>query len=189
MSTSPRDARPATDTLASLAARFPYIRFRRNVAIIGVSTAVPTAPGTASGMLGKAQLTRLEAALKQTRERGFYRVLLLHHPPLAGLAPRRKSLHDSPALLHVLEGEGAELVLYGHNHRHQQASLDGSHGKVHIVGVPSASQTLCHEATAAWNLFAIRREDKAWITEMTTRCFDPEANSMMIRSRQTLTST
>ncbi len=178
------DARPATDTFACLAERFPYIRFRRNVAIIGVSTAVPTAPGIASGMLGKTQLTRLDAALKQTRERGFYRVLLLHHPPLAGLAPRRKALLDGPALVRILEDTGAELVLYGHNHRHQQASIDGAHGKVHVVGVPSASQSLCHEATAAWNLFAIRREDKAWITEMATRSFDPGANSMVTRSTQ-----
>jgi 3',5'-cyclic AMP phosphodiesterase CpdA len=181
------EVRLPADRGACLASRFPYLRFRRNIAIIGASTAVPTSPGMATGLLGEPQIARLNAALRQTRERGFYRVLLLHHPPLEGLAPRRKSLLDGAGLLSVLEGEGAELVLYGHNHRHQQSCIDGLHGKVHIIGVPSASQGLHNGATAAWNLFAIRREEKTWFAEMTTRCFDPVANSMATGSTQTLT--
>jgi hypothetical protein len=87
----------------------------------------------------------------------------------------------------MLETEGAELVLYGHNHRIQQTSITGRHGKVHIIGVPSASQGLCHGATAAWNLFAIRREDRIWTTEMTTRSFDCENHCMVAAATQTLT--
>jgi 3',5'-cyclic AMP phosphodiesterase CpdA len=169
-----------------LSAHFPFVRFRRNVAIIGISTAVPTWPGMASGRLGEDQVARLEAILREARERGFYRVLLLHHPPLEGLAPPRKALKDIAGLAHVLAGEGAELVLYGHNHRHEHTSISGAHGRAHAIGVPSASQTLYKGATAAWNLFVIRREDKAWFTDMTTRCFDPDAHRMITKSRQTL---
>lgn len=181
------EGRPSAVTDASLASRFPFVRYRRNVALIGVSTAIPTWPGMATGLIGQPQLARLDALLRQTRERGFYRVLLLHHPPLDGLAPPRKSLLDSAPLLRLLEGEGAELVLYGHNHRHQQSSLAGRHGRVHIVGIPSASQNLYNGATAAWNLFTIRREDKTWLADMTTRCFDPETDGMTTMSAQTLT--
>jgi 3',5'-cyclic AMP phosphodiesterase CpdA len=181
------EPRRAPDADSFLAANFPFIRFRRNVAIIGVSTAIPTWPGMASGRLGTQQLARLETILRETRERGFYRVLLLHHPPLAGLAPPRKSLHDSAGLVRLLEGEGAELVLYGHNHRHQHSSIASSYGKAHLIGVPSASQTLYKGATAAWNLFAIRREDKAWLADMTTRCFDPASRRMVTQATQTLT--
>ncbi|MDP9138498.1 MAG: metallophosphoesterase [Pseudomonadota bacterium] len=183
------EARLSPDPGQTLASRFPYVRFRRNVAIIGASTAVPTWPGMATGVLGEPQLARLEVALRQARERGFYRVLLIHHPPLAGLAPPRKSLLDGADLVRVLEREGAELVLYGHNHRHQQTSLAGRHGTVHLIGVPSASQNLYNDATAAWNLFFIRREDKAWIADRTTRSFDPQANCMVTLSTQTLTHT
>jgi len=39
--------------------RFPFVRRRGNVALIGLSTALPTAPLLATGRLGKRQLARL----------------------------------------------------------------------------------------------------------------------------------
>ncbi len=60
--------------------RFPFVRRRGNVALIGLSTALPTAPLLATGRLGKRQLARLLEILDQTR--GSFRIVLIHHPPL-----------------------------------------------------------------------------------------------------------
>jgi 3',5'-cyclic AMP phosphodiesterase CpdA len=58
----------------------PYVRQRRNVALIGVSSAVPTRPGRATGVLGAAQLEALASTLRNLRSRGFFRLLMIHHP-------------------------------------------------------------------------------------------------------------
>src|SRR5580692_10638884 len=52
----------------------------RDVTLIGLSTALPTAPLLATGRLGKRQLARLLEILDQTH--GLFRIALIHHPPL-----------------------------------------------------------------------------------------------------------
>src|SRR5688572_19054384 len=60
---------------------FPFVRLRRNIALIGVSSARPTGIGIAAGWLGREQIEALRKLLLHTRERGFFRVLMIHHPP------------------------------------------------------------------------------------------------------------
>src|SRR5271166_2629412 len=60
---------------------FPYLRVRREVAIIGLTSGVPTGPLMATGRLGKAQLAALAELLGETGARGLARVVLIHHPP------------------------------------------------------------------------------------------------------------
>ena len=75
---------------------FPSLRIRREVALIGLSTARPTAPFLATGRLGERQLARLDRMLEDTAGAGLFRVVLLHHPPaahtvrLAQVAARRR---------------------------------------------------------------------------------------------------
>jgi len=51
--------------------------------------------------------------LKTLRERGFCRVVMIHHPPLPGQAKDRKALTDAAAFKQMLEAEGAEAGLRG----------------------------------------------------------------------------
>jgi 3',5'-cyclic AMP phosphodiesterase CpdA len=162
--------------------QFPFVRLRRYVAMIGVSSARSTGVGMAWGELGERQIEALRAALAQTRRRGFYRILLIHHPPLAGLCPPRKSLIDAKLLLPVLESEGAELVLFGHNHEHHHIELASSNGPLHLFGVPSASLWPSAGTTAAWNLYRIRRQERSWLTDVTVRALDGESRSMVTLS-------
>ena len=166
------------ETKATLAGYFPLVRFRKSLAIIAVSTAVPTAVGIATGLLGEEQLERLAKVLADLRQRGFYRLLLIHHPPLRRLAPARKELLDGDRLRAVLEAEGTELVVYGHNHLHQRAEIASAHGPVHMIGIPSASQIEHHGCTAAWNLYEVKRQGGTWTTDVTTRSFDPQSRSI-----------
>ncbi|WP_137389747.1 metallophosphoesterase family protein [Rhodoligotrophos defluvii] len=154
-------------------APFPFIRTRRNVALIGLSTAVPTPMLVASGMLGARQIHRLAEILPMLKERGFFRVVLIHHPPLPGMNSPRKALEDAAALRDVLEREGAELVLHGHNHEHSLRQVFSRTGPVQVVGVPSASALGRHgKPPAAWYCYRISRAKGQWQCGVTVRSFD-----------------
>lgn len=168
------DIKPAgLPALSDADAFFPFVRQRRNVALIGLSSAVPQSLLRAGGHLGQGQLDRLGPILQDLRQRGFYRVVLIHHPPVPGLTRRRRALDDDAKLKLVLEEQGADLVLYGHNHRHGRTALQTRFGMAHIFGVPSATSPGhgTHDP-AAWYLYKIRRQDGAWTTQVTMRRWD-----------------
>ena len=59
---------------------YPFVRRRGPLALIGLSSAVPTAPFMATGRLGRAQLDALDRILAQLSAEQAFRVLLVHHP-------------------------------------------------------------------------------------------------------------
>jgi 3',5'-cyclic AMP phosphodiesterase CpdA len=153
---------------------FPFLRRRGNVALIGLSTAVPTAPLMATGRLGKHQLARLLELLDQTR--GMFRVVLIHHPAITPPKRRLRRLVDAADLLDVLADKGAELLLHGHDHHRALVWLEGPKTKIPAVGVPSASARAPHgdENCAGYNLFHIDGEAGNWRCEMVGRERDAE---------------
>jgi 3',5'-cyclic AMP phosphodiesterase CpdA len=152
-------------------APFPFVRRRGPLALIGVSSALPTPPFMATGELGPSQLEALERILADLSAEQAFRVLLVHHPLRS--AARMKRLTDSQALLALLERHGVEMVLHGHDHVHSTIWIDGPQGKIPVVGVPSAS-ALAHGRypAAAYNLFSVQREGDAWRCEQTVRGMD-----------------
>lgn len=164
---------------ASLATPFPFVRLRKNVALIGLSSAVPQNLRKAGGTLGAVQLKSLGPLLRDLRERGFARVVMIHHPPFPGLAIARKALTDAAALRDVIAAEGAELLLHGHNHRHMVNALPTRFGTAHAVGVPSASMAVAGRHTpAAWNLYRIVRTDGRWTITLRQRRYDPASGTL-----------
>ena len=150
--------------------RFPFVRLRRNIALIGVNGAVPQDMLRAGGAVGAAQIERLRQKLKSLRERGYYRVVMIHHPPIPGLAHPLRALSDAAELKKLISEEGAELVLHGHNHTRSLNWLDSPHGAVPIIGVPSASMVDDgHHEAAAWNSYDIDRAKGKWQTNVTIR--------------------
>lgn len=155
---------------------FPYVRVRKNVALIALSSAVPSMWFAAGGRVSKPQLEGLKVLLPRLREQGFFRTVLVHHPPLPGQAKVRKALWNAADLKAILVAEGAELVLHGHNHQHMHEALKTGHGTAQIFGVPSASaQETNHKPAAAWNLYQIRREDGVWRCQVEVRGWDKGA--------------
>jgi 3',5'-cyclic AMP phosphodiesterase CpdA len=137
-------------------AAFPYIRRRGTVALIGLSSGVPTAPLLASGELGDRQTHALAALLRQARSDGLIRVVMIHHPPVVNGASLGRGLRDAHAFETVIGAEGAELVIHGHNHRQSVKRIAGPGGDVPVVGVASASAVPgSPRHMAAWHLYEI----------------------------------
>ena len=152
------------------AADFPYLRRRGPMALIGLSSGVPSAPLMATGRLGPTQLGRLGEMLDALKTERPFRVVLIHHPPVSE-AKAYKRLLDADALKRVLAEYGAELLLHGHDHSRMLNWLAGPDGtRVAAVGVPSASAApgMSHN-DAAYNLYAIDGAPGAWRCDMTSR--------------------
>ena len=147
---------------------FPSVRRRGPLALISLSTAVPTLPLLATGTLGRDQLASLEALLDRLATEDVFRVLLVHHPLKSDA--RQKRMTDAPALLALLKRHGVELVLHGHDHVHSTIWIDGPNGNIPVLGVPSASALAHgHYPAAAYNLLRIQKDNAGWHCEQTVR--------------------
>jgi 3',5'-cyclic AMP phosphodiesterase CpdA len=155
-------------TAAGGAVSLPLLRRRGPLALIGVSTAVPTAPLMATGMLGPAQRNALDRILTDLSADQAFRVLLIHHPLRS--QSRYKRLTDSDQLLTLLKRHGVELILHGHDHLHSTMWFEGPRGRIPAIGVPSAS-SIAHGRypAAAYNLFSIERGAGGWRCELRVR--------------------
>jgi len=150
---------------------FPLVRRRGPLALISLSSAVPTPLFMATGTLGRAQLNALERVLDKLSAEKVFRVLLIHHPLRS--VSRSKRLTDSPALTAILKQHGVELILHGHDHVHSLIWVEGPKTKIPAIGVPSAS-ALAHGRYpgAAYNLFTIGRGAAGWECEQIVRGID-----------------
>jgi 3',5'-cyclic AMP phosphodiesterase CpdA len=153
---------------------FPYVRLRRNVALIGLNSAIPRGFHSAEGRLGNAQREALRARLVELKNKGFYRLVMIHHPPAIGIATKYRSLIDAPELMAVLAEAGAELVIHGHNHRREMNWLETGASRIPIIGVPSASMASPHHP-AEWNLYSITRDGGRWQTQVSMRSWQGTA--------------
>ena len=157
------------------AAGFPFVRRRGPLAVVGLSTAVPTAPFMATGRLAEAQLQRLGETLAVLSREPVFRVVLIHHPPVSE-ASRHKRLIDAAGFLHVIGQHGAELMLHGHDHLHLLNWLTRPNGtRMPAVGVPSASGAWTKSKNAAaYNLYTIDGAPGAWRCDMISRGITPK---------------
>ncbi len=151
-------------------AGFPFVRRRGPVALIALSSGVPTAPFLATGWLGAKQLAELVVVLNQLKKENLFRILLIHHPPKTDAA-RHKQLLDAQLFRQLIAAYGADLILHGHDHMNMINWLWGPNDtRIPAVGVPSASARpgVAKEA-AGYNLYKIEGTHGAWRCEMISR--------------------
>lgn len=141
---------------------FPYVRRRGHVALVGVSTARPTLPLAATGRIGAEQLARLGDTLAALGREEAFRIVMIHHPPIAGVN-RFRRLDDAEAFRETLRAHGAELVLHGHLHETSLAWLAGPYASIACIGTASASGAPeGHDDPASYNLIEVEGEPHAW---------------------------
>jgi 3',5'-cyclic AMP phosphodiesterase CpdA len=167
-------------------ATFPFVRRRGPLAIVALTTSLPTGPFMATGQLGGDQLARLAEILIVLSREPVFRVVLIHHPPVHTRSHYMKRLIDAPMLRALLAEHGCELLLHGHDHEHKVHWLDGRE-RIPAVGVPSASAILAgDDEPAAYNLFSIGGGPGAWSCEMISRGLGAGHNGVAELKRQRL---
>jgi 3',5'-cyclic AMP phosphodiesterase CpdA len=141
---------------------FPYLRRRGPVALIGLSSAVPTKPLMASGRLGPQQIAATEALLRTlgAEPEPPFRVVMIHHPSHPGGTSSGRELKDAGAFTAMVAHAGAELILHGHNHVRSVAFVPGPGGRsIPVVGAASASaRGDARHHRASYHLYTITRQ-------------------------------
>ena len=130
---------------AQPAGRFPFVKLRGPVALIGLSSARPRPPLVASGSLGPEQLAALDRVLAHDAVRSRLPIVLVHHPlhaPRSWWKAHMDALTDADALASRLKGLDRGLLLHGHLHERTRRAV----GRVSSLGATSAS--LAHEHSA-----------------------------------------
>jgi 3',5'-cyclic AMP phosphodiesterase CpdA len=175
----------AVQVLVGQEITYPFVRRRGPVALIGLSTAVPTLPFMATGELGREQIARFAKMLADLKEEGLFRVVLIHHPPKSSPGRRFRRLTDASAFRAVLAEHGAELVLHGHNHVHSLMWLDGPRGRIPAFGVPSASSPPHdrHDA-AGYNIYEIDGVPGGWQCTAILRSLRADGEDFIERARE-----
>jgi 3',5'-cyclic AMP phosphodiesterase CpdA len=148
---------------------FPFVRRRGPLALIGLSTAVPTAAFLATGRLGREQIEKLAEALERCGREALFRVVMIHHPPISKPARHLKRLVDGADFRAALARHGAELVIHGHDHVHSLIELEGPQRRIPVVGAPSASAAASvppgERDCAGYNLYRIEGGSGGWRCE------------------------
>jgi 3',5'-cyclic AMP phosphodiesterase CpdA len=164
--------------------RFPIVKLRGPVALIGLSSAVPRPPLVAAGELGEAQLEALQRILAHDEVRRRTPVIALHHPihdPPSRVKAWVEGLRDSDRLIDAVAPIASGLLLHGHLHRRMQRALPTRSGSILSVGATSAS--LHHEdedRMAGFNVYEI--DDGGALVDVAAHVFDPTKDSFHIES-------
>lgn len=158
---------------------FPSVLIENNIALIGINTALPTAPFLATGKIGEQQLNRLIELLDKTKSQGLFRLLMLHHGPVPGTYKKRKRLVDEDKFVQVIKKHGAELILHGHGHESVENFIDTGMNKIPTLGVPSASALATHKHPGAgYNLYDIEQTEQGWNIQRQSLSLDMNTNSV-----------
>jgi 3',5'-cyclic AMP phosphodiesterase CpdA len=150
-------------------ATFPYVRRVGDVAVIACSSAVPSAPTLAIGRFDDAQAQRLARILSILGAAGYFRVVLIHHPPNLEARHPRLGLYGAKLFRETVAEHGAELVLHGHTHKSSMFAIPGKGGEVPVIGVAAAGAAQTEdggEDPARYNLFRIERHGTSWSCTM-----------------------
>jgi hypothetical protein len=159
---------------------WPFVHRVGSVALIGLSSARPTAPLLARGRIGAAQRSRLAAILAAEREAGRIRIVLLHHPVADGAVRWRKALADRAALREVLRREGAELVLHGHARDARFDAIAGPQAPIPCLCVPSSSALPNpRDEGARWHRLTLSCAGGAWYADVEVRSWSVDAQAFV----------
>jgi len=173
------------------ASLFPYLRIRNDVALIGLSSGLPTAPLLASGRLGAAQIAALKTLLRRTGAAGLGRVVLIHHPPLVkGAGGPLRGLDDAAAFEAAIAECGAEAILHGHTHNRMLHHLPSRatklrDGRAPVIGVSSCSASAQDPRhRAAYYLIRLEQTGEHW--QVSARARGPLPGSGIIGEHEPL---
>ena len=160
------------------AGRFPCVKLRGPVAVIGLSSAVPRPPFVSGGHLGRPQLDALARILAHPEVARRTPVVLVHHDPMGSrvrLEQLRRGLSDASSLRDALHNVARGFVLFGHVHIRTWTRLSTAAGALEIVSAGAAAVDHPSDAVrAGYNLYEVDDEGRivsveAWVLDPATR--------------------
>jgi 3',5'-cyclic AMP phosphodiesterase CpdA len=164
--------------------RFPVVKLRGPLAIIGMSSAVPRPPLVASGELGKKQIEALVRILDHPEVKTRTPVFALHHPvhnPPSRIKTLLEGLVDARALADAIAHVSRGLVLHGHLHGRMQRALPTKTGSLLSVGATSASLHHADEhRMAGFNLYAF--DEAGELIDVEAHVLDPASGTFRVDS-------
>lgn len=146
------------------AAGYPVIREIEGLRLIGVNSSCITRIFSAAGELGQQQRQRLAEALERQPGDGYFRCLLIHHPPLPGMTRQRKALRDAVQLQDLVSRSAPELVLYGHIHCNREDIL--GHSRIYCTASASSVRD------ASYRVFDLDQDETGWNVRMRLMTLD-----------------
>lgn len=164
--------------------RFPVVKLRGPLAIIGLSSAVPRPPLVASGELGEKQIEALARILAHDEVRRRTPIIAFHHPihnPPSKVKTLVEGLVDADDLGDVLNVVPRGLLLHGHLHKRIQRAWETKTGVLQSVGATSAS--LHHEdehRMAGFNLYEI--DGAGAVQDIQAHVLDPNTGEFRLDS-------
>jgi 3',5'-cyclic AMP phosphodiesterase CpdA len=163
---------------------FPFVRRIGEVAVVSCSSAIATPPWIAAGRFDAGQADRLARILRLLDDGGYFRVVMIHHPPTVEDRSYHKGLWGAGHFRAAVAHSGAELVLHGHTHRSTIHAIPGPTGEVPVIGVAAAG-TAQHahskDDPARYNLFAIERDGSGWSCTMREYGFQRLGSDVALR--------
>ena len=166
---------------------FPLLRYRGDIAMIGLSSAAPSLPFMATGRIGRVQLQQLDSLLAELGKRKIFRIILLHHGPIPGSDSYRRRLVDGDDLISILKHRGAELVLHGHRHRNTETFIRTGDVNIPVFGVASASMKSGKDhSMATYNLFRIFRSEGGVTIRQTSRSYNYNTGTFITGASKTI---
>ena len=165
----------------------PFVRVYNQIAFIGINSAIPTPLFKAYGTVSDTNLNQLGKILQKAKAHGFYRCIIVHHPPLFGLTSRSRAMTNDEDFSKTLKQFGAEMVLYGHNHLQNYTCFFTPDGPCHVIGTPSASIAKSGPYDLArYNLFSVEKQGQEWKTSITGRGLEPKLEQVVTIEQRTL---
>jgi len=152
---------------------FPYLHRRGPVDIVGLSSAVPTAPGVSLGRVGRRQAGAAFDLLQRIRRDGRPTILMLHHPPQDGATRRLRALSDRHLLQDVLGRAPVDLVLHGHLHVPTRAALGGPDAAIPVRGAASGSALGGRKSAAHYHLLELDGAGGRAVFTVRHACYEP----------------
>jgi 3',5'-cyclic AMP phosphodiesterase CpdA len=163
---------------------FPFVRRVGDLAIVCCSSAVATGPWMASGRFSERQAARFRRCMELLGEAGYFRVVMIHHPPNPESWHPRYGLWGAKRFREVIADTGAELILHGHTHKSSMHAIEGPRGEVPVIGVAAAAAAQTGNSgddPARYNLFRIERLGTAWSCTMREYGFQRLGSEIVLR--------
>ncbi len=155
---------------------FPYLKVRNEIALIGLSTAIPTLPFMCYGKIGKDQLRKLEDIFIYLSKKNYFKILILHHPIHKIGTFNYKGLIDNDKLIKLLDDYNIELLLHGHLHKDSTTYLKTKNSIIPCFGIPSSSKVNKKTKQTSYNKYEIYKMNGEWNFNAYRRIYKYDTN-------------